>query len=130
MKNLRTSRPIGRCVWAVAEGYLPEWSRLEDRRLVSHESFCVLNACDEIANVEITLLFTDREPVGPYRLQVLGRRTKHIRLNDLTDPEPVPRGTEFSSVIESNVPIVVQHTRLDARDPNISIMTTLAYSES
>jgi len=36
-----------------------------------------------------------------------------MRLNDLTDPGPMPRGTDYSSVFESDVPIVVQHMRLD-----------------
>lgn len=45
------------------------------------------------------------------------------------DPEPVPRGTDFSSVIESDVPIVVQHTRLDSRTADVALMTTSAYGE-
>lgn len=40
------------------------------------------------------------------------RRTLHQRFNDLRDPEPIPRATPYASVITSNVPIVVQHTRL------------------
>jgi hypothetical protein len=42
----------------------------------------------------------------------------------------VPRDTDFSSVIEANVPIVVQHTRLDSRHPNISLMSTVGYYET
>jgi len=33
----------------------------------------------------------------------------------------------FSGVIESDVPGVVQHTRLDSRQAENSIMTTIAY---
>ena len=49
--------------------------------------------------------FADREPVGPYIFNCGARRTRHLRFNDFTDPAPVPKGTDFSSVITSNVPV-------------------------
>lgn len=87
----------------------------------------MLNAGDAEAHVRITLYFADRDPVGPYRVTIAPRRTLHLRFNDLRDPAPVPRGTDYASVIESDVPIVVQHTRLDSRDPAIALLTTVAY---
>jgi hypothetical protein len=75
----------------------------------------------------MTLYFADREPVGPYRLKLDPRRTRHVRFNDLTDPAPVPRDTPYSSVIRSDVPVVVQHTRLDSRDPHIALLSTIAF---
>src|SRR6478672_12520819 len=54
----------------------------------------------------------------------------HLRFNDLTEPSPVPRDTDFSSVFESDVPIVVQHTRLDSRHAEVSLLSTTAYGES
>jgi hypothetical protein len=73
------------------------------------------------------LYFADREPVGPYRITVGARRTRHLRFNDLTDPEVVPRETDYASVIESDVPIVVQHTRLDSRRPALALLSTVAF---
>jgi hypothetical protein len=46
---------------------------------------------------------------------VAPRRTLHVRFNDLADPEPVQPGREYASLIEADVPIVAQHTRLDSR---------------
>ena len=63
---------------------------------------CILNAGDEDAHVEITVYFADRAPAGPYRFTVGAKRTRHLRFNDFTDPEPVPKGTDFASVITSN----------------------------
>jgi hypothetical protein len=97
--------------------------------MLSHETACILNAGDADAHVEITVYFADREPAGPYRLTVPARRTKHVRFNDLTDPEPIPRATDYSSVIVADVPIVVQHTRLDSRQSANALLTTIAYSE-
>lgn len=120
---------IGRRVWAIAEGYIPSGGVSDDRALLSHETACLLNAGDADAQVTITLYFADRAPVGPYRVTVGARRTLHLRFNDLTDPEPVPRDTDYASVIESSVPIVVQHTRLDSRDPAIALLSTIAFSQ-
>jgi hypothetical protein len=120
---------IGRKRWAVAEGYIPAWSNGPAPEMVSHESFCFLNSSDKPANVEITIFFTDRDPVGPYRVQVGARRSKHVRLNEFKDPQPIPPAVEFSSLIESDVPIVVQHTRLDSRQTENALLSTIAYSE-
>lgn len=96
--------------------------------MLSHETACILNPGDVDAHVTITVYFADREPVGPYRLVVPARRTLHQRFNDLADPQPVPRGTDYASVIESDVPIVVQHTRLDSRQPANALLTTVAFA--
>ena len=120
---------IGRRRWAIAEGYIPGESSFDDPALISHETACILNAGDGEANVALTLYFKDREPAGPYRLTLPPRRTLHLRFNDLRDPEPVPRGADYASVIESDVPIVVQHTRLDSRKAEIALLSTIAYAE-
>ncbi len=104
---------LGQRRWAIAEGYIPPASNGPEPEMLSHETVCLLNTGDRDANVSITLYFGDREPVGPYRVTVPARRTAHVRFNDLTDPEPVPLGTEYASVIDSDVPVVAQHTRLD-----------------
>jgi len=121
--------PIGRKRWAIAEGYIPSQSSFSDPALISHETACILNAGDRDAHVHVTLLFADREPAGPYRVTVPARRTLHLRFNDLKDPAPVPRDTDYSSVFESDVPIVVQHTRLDSRRAEVSLLSTTAYAE-
>ena len=122
-------RELGYRRWAIAEGYIPGQSVCQDKALLSHETCCLLNAGDQDAAVEIMLYFADREPVGPYRVSVTARRTLHLRFNDLKDPEPVPRDTSYSSVIVSSEPIVVQHTRLDSRHPNIALLSTVAYHQ-
>ena len=120
---------IGRRRWAIAEGYIPPASTGTTRELESHETVCILNASDADAHVQITVYFHDRDPVGPYKVDVPACRTRHVRFNDLTDPAPIPRGTDFSSVIESDVPIVVQHTRLDSRQAELALLSTMAFGD-
>jgi hypothetical protein len=121
---------VGQKIWAIAEGYIPGKSVSQDHALLSHETACILNATGEDAEIAITLFFEDRAAVGPYRVRVPARRTLHLRFNDLTDPEPVPRDTAYASLIESSVPIVVQHTRLDSRDPHIALLSTVAFPQN
>jgi hypothetical protein len=118
---------IGRRIWAVAEGYIPKESTGTTRELVSHETICILNAGDKDAHIEITVYFANRDPVGPYKFTCGARRTLHLRFNDFKDPEPVPMGTDFSSVISADVPIVVQHTRLDTRQAELALLSTMAF---
>lgn len=121
-------KAMGSTCWIIPEGFVPSRSMANaDRPLLSHEAFCVLNIGDADAHIEVTLFFTDREPVGPYRGQVGARRTRHFRFNDLDDPEPLPLDTDYASVIRSDVPIVVQHTRLDSRAADIALLSTMAY---
>ena len=120
--------PIGHRRWAIAEGYIPGWSTGPEPQFTSHESACLLNASDEEAHVEITIFFSDRKPAGPYRMTVAPRRTKHVRFNELEDQEPTPKDTDYASVIESDVPIVVQHSRLDSRQAELALMTTIAFA--
>lgn len=123
MKN-----PIGRKCWAIAEGYIPPQSHGPAPEMTSHEAVCLLNTTEQEAHVEITIYFSDRDPVGPYRINVAPRRTKHVRFNNLEDPAPIPHGTDYASTIESDVPIVVQHTRLDSRQDANALLSTIAFA--
>jgi hypothetical protein len=120
--------PIGYRRWAIAEGHIPGWSHAADPALESHETACILNASDDDAHVHIHVFFGDRDPAGPYVLTVPAKRTLHVRYNDLDDPEPLPRDTDYSSVIESDVPVVVQHSRLDSRQSDLALLSTIAYA--
>jgi len=92
---------VGSKMWAVGEGYI---------------------------EVEIMVYFSDREPAGPYVYSLPARRTLHTRFNDMHVPESIPIGVGYSSTIEASVRIVVQHTRLDSRQTENALMTTIAYA--
>ena len=38
-----------------------------------------------------------------------------------------PRDTDYASVLSSDVPVVVQHTRLDSRQAENALLSTMAY---
>ena len=120
---------IGKKAWALAEGYIPSKSTGPEPAMTSHETVCILNTNDTDAEVELMIYFTDKDPIGPYKLTVPAKRTQHIRFNNLTNPAPIPKDTDYASVITSSVPIVVQHTRLDSRQAENALFSTIAYAE-
>ena len=126
---LPVDRPLGRHTWVIAEGYIPAESTGPAPEMTSHETACILNPNDEPAQLKLMLYFADRDPVGPYRITVPPMRTLHLRFNNLEDPEPVPRDTDYASVFQSNVPVVIQHTRLDSRQPAHALLSTIAWSD-
>ncbi len=122
--------PIGALRWAIADGYIPAWSNGPRPEFLSHEALNILNAGDADAHITLTIFYADREPAGPYHLTVPARRTLHQRVNELDDPEVVPLGKGYSALLEADVPVVVQHTRLDSRQAENGLFSTLAWSGS
>lgn len=84
------AKPLGAKRWAIPEGYIPAYSHGPEPQFTSHETVCILNTTEGEAHVSITIFYSDREPAGPYHVTVAPRRTRHVRFNDLTDPEPIP----------------------------------------
>jgi hypothetical protein len=118
--------PGGTC-WAIPDGYIPGASHGAGRAFESHDTVCLLNAGAEPAHVSLTVFFADRDPIGPFRMEVPAQRTRHLRFNDLRDPAPIPRDTDFATLIESDVPVIAQHTRLDSRQAELALLSTIAY---
>jgi hypothetical protein len=121
-------KAIGHKVWAIAEGYIPSYGNGPEPQFTSHETVCILNTGAKDANISLSIYYSDRDPAGPYRLTVGAQRTRHVRFNDLDDPEPIPRDTDYACVIQSDQPVVVQHTRLDSRQAENALMSTMAYA--
>ena len=118
---------VGRTTWAIPEGYIPGKSHGPSPTMTSHEACCILNASEKDAHIAITIFFEHRDPAGPYKFTIPARRTKHLRFNNFNDPQEIPKDTPYSSLIESDVPIVVQHTRLDSRQAENALLTTIAF---
>ncbi|NRF96165.1 hypothetical protein HQN89_35930 [Paenibacillus frigoriresistens] len=116
---------IGALCWLIPDGFIPANS---SGSLESHEAICLLNCDYEQAEVKVTIYFEDREPIEDIALTLLGRRTRHIRTDTLMKAdEKIPKGIPYAMKVESNVPITVQHSRMDATQAENTLMTTIAY---
>lgn len=121
---------IGHKTWIIPEGYIPATSTGPEPQMTSHDSLAILNTGSTAAAINITLYYTDRDPVGPYHVTADAQRSLHVRLNNLTDPQPAPTATEYSIMVQSSVPVVVQYTRLDSRQAENALLSVMAYPVS
>jgi len=110
-----TSHATGARTWVFPAGHVPAESTGHEPEMTSRDELCVLNTSDEDADVELEVLHEDAEPVGPYPLVVRARRVRHVRVNDLVDPQAVPLGVAYGLVLRSSVPVVAQMVRVDTR---------------
>lgn len=119
-------KAIGHKLWAVSDGYIQPRSSGDAE---SHDGLCVLNAGEADAGLNITVYFADREPMENIYAVCRARRTNHIRMDKLRDDkgEAVPVGVPYSLKVESDVPVLIQHTRVDTSQNAMALMTTLGY---
>lgn len=116
----------GKNVWLIADGFM---SNTKTDKNVSHEAVCVLNLSGEKANVKITVYFEDEEPLTEFSAVCENNRTNHIRLDKIVNDkgQKIPKEKPYALLIESDRPVVCQHTRLDVTAPDMALMTTIAY---
>ncbi len=113
-------------MWLIPDGYIPEESTGTQ---LSHEAICVLNATDEKANLSFTFYFEDRDPIKDVRVTVPPERTRHIR-TDLPEHlagATVPKGVPYAVRVACDVPVTVQHSRMDTSQEALALMTTMAH---
>jgi hypothetical protein len=116
----------GSKTWYVPDAYYPEKS---NGYYNSHEAICVLNPGKEDAEVVMTLYFEDRDKLEGFKAVCKAERTNHIRMDKLTSisGQPVPMGVPYAIMVTSNVPIIVQYSRLDTTQAEMALMTTMAF---
>ena len=119
-------KSIGAKVWLIADSFLPDHSTGD---LKSHEAACVLNLSRRPAKLKITVYFEDREPLTGLEAECPPQRTVHVRMEQIKSRggEMLPVAKPMALMVESNVEVVVQHTRLDTTQPALALMTTMAY---
>jgi hypothetical protein len=121
---------IGKTIWCVAGGNIPPKSTGREPECTSHEKLCFLNAGDQDATAKLTMFYEDRGPIGPYSLTIKARRCRHVRVNDLIEPEAVPLDTNYSILIECDLPIIVQFNHFDSSSGTFAVSGLVPYSES
>ena len=121
----------GHKVWLVPDGYLPDPDvvPIGPTGYFSHESVCIVNDGDEDAHCELDVYFEDRDPIKGIPFTVGAERSLHLRLDQVKDHEGnlLPRDTCYSLRVRSDKNVVVQHSRLDTTQTNMTLFTTMAY---
>lgn len=113
-------------MWLVPDGYLPRGGQ----GIASHEAICVLNTGREPAHLVLTAYFADRSPAMSAVVVIPPESDLHLHLDA---PEEIgglqiPQETPYGLRVESDRPVVVQHSRMDTRLGGMALFTTLGYS--
>ena len=118
----------GHKTWVIPGGHIPLLSTGTEPQFTSRDEICLLNTAAQEVKVTIMIYYEDREPVGPYKIELDAECVRHIRFNDLVDPLPLPLDMDFAAVIRSDVPIVVQFTRMQTGQSSLAGFSTLAFA--
>src|SRR5688572_7602745 len=103
----------GNTIWMIPGGHIPLVSTGKEPEYTSRDVLYMLNTNEEEANVSITIYYTNRAPAGPYVIKIKASSVRNLRFNDLVDPEPVPLDTDYAVLVQSDIPVIVQFTRMD-----------------
>lgn len=106
---------IGRRTWVFATGHMALRSTGEEPEFTSRDELCVVNTGSSGACLEVVVYHQDKDPVGPYEIEVPARRMRAVRINGLIDPEAVPLAQPYAMVVTSDEPVVVQLRHVDTR---------------
>lgn len=115
----------GKKVWVFPDAELPP---VGENPIPGHESVIITNTGDTIANIKITLLYTDKEPVS-FETSVQARRVRCLRTNAEKDFGKFTAKFEeqYAILLESDVPVVAQYGRAEPR--KVTFYTTPGYCE-
>lgn len=120
-------REIGKLDWAFSGGRIPFESTGEEPMFNSHDKISVLNTSEEEAEIKIFIFYEDEAPVGAFEVAVKPKRMRKIRINDLIDPVAVKLDRNYACSIRSNVPVVIQFSRMNTGQDANAIMGTIAF---
>ena len=120
-------KALGQIDWAVSGGCVPVESNGPEPQFISHDKIAVLNTGQEDAKVELIIFFEDDQPLGTFQIEVKAQRLRKIRFNDLVDPLPIELGKKYACIIQANVPVVVQFSRLNSGSGTVAEMGSMAF---
>ena len=120
-------KTYGKKTWLIPDCFLNSVSKNES---ISHEAICVLNTGDKDATINLTLFYEDREKIeGDFVSFCKAGRTHHIRLDKIVGKSgnKIVRDVPYAILVESDVEVVCQYSRLDTSEVEMALMTTVAY---
>lgn len=120
-------KAYGKLDWAVAAGRIPFLTNGKEPEFLSYDKIAVLNTSEEDALIEIVIFYEDEQPWGTYKVKVKSQRLRKIRFNDLIDPKAIEIERNYSCYIKSNVPIVVQFSRMNTGANANAEITSMAF---
>lgn len=120
-------KAYGKLDWAFSAGCIPLENKGSEPQFISHDKIAVLNTCNKPAIIGLFIFFEDAPPLGTFWVKIAPRRLRKIKFNDLIDPLPIELARNYSCLIQSDVPVVVQFSRLNSGSDSIAEMGSMAF---
>ena len=108
---------LGKKTWVFADGDLPPQGNKEP---LGHEALMIVNYGEKTANINLEILFEDKNPVDGIHLEVPAKRVICHRMDYPIGKEKyqIPFG-QYAVILNSDIPVVCLYGRLDRR-PNMA----------
>lgn len=119
---------IGKKNWVFCDGYLPPLGDNPD--FEGHEALMITNLNNEKAEIELTFVFEDRDPVSGIFYELDGMRTTSVRLDKPLGKDGLMIGesVQYTVWVKSSVPVCACFGRLDVRQTNMAYYSVEGYS--
>jgi len=117
----------GKKLWIIPGLKIPMQTTGDEPEFTSHEKIAVLNLNSKEAEIEMFFYFEDKEPSGPFKIKIKGKRLRKIRFNDLIDPQALELEKNCSCMIRSSVPVIIQYSKMDTGSRENAQISTIAY---
>ena len=118
----------GKTNWVFCDGYLPPHG--DNPEFEGHEALMMTNLNDEKTEIELTIIFEDREPETGIKVTLDGMRTTCIRMDKPLGEQKLQLGesVQYTVWVKSTLPICACFGRLDVRQTNMSYYSVEGYS--
>jgi hypothetical protein len=120
----------GKKIWAFAAGHIPLETTGVEPEFTSHDKIAVLNTSAWDAEIQLQIFYDDSDPVKDHSISVKANRIRKIRINDLIDPLPVPLDKPYAFVLRSNVPVIVQFSRMNTAHKNLAAFCSNSFYDA
>jgi hypothetical protein len=118
---------IGYEKWVIPGGHIPFKGTGREPDFLSQDRIAILNPNKNKVGIKLRILFSDKEAIGNYHLEIQGERVLKFRINDLINPFPVNLEEDYALFIEAEEPVVVQFLRMNSGQNKLAIMGTMAF---
>ncbi len=118
----------GKKNWVFCDGYLPP--KGDNPEFEGHEALMITNLNGKTADIELSFIFEDKDPVCGIKLTLDGMRTTCIRLDQPMGEQKFTLGlaTQYTVWVKSSVPVCACFGRLDVRQTNMAYYSVEGYS--
>ena len=118
----------GKKNWVFCDGYLPPKGDNPD--FEGHEALMITNLNDKKANIELVLVFEDKDPISGIFVELDGMRTTCVRLDKPLGENKVMLGesVQYTVWVKSDIPVCACFGRLDVRQTNMAYYSVEGYT--